>query len=110
MTIRFENRDIEDEDGYLIHFSDWNEALAAYLAEREDIKLEQDHWEIIRIIRGYYEKYEFSPMLKVLFSLIAGEKGMEKNKASQLFYQLFPNGPLQQAFKISGLPKPKSCV
>jgi tRNA 2-thiouridine synthesizing protein E len=26
------------------------------------------------------------------------------------FYSLFPNGPLKKASKISGIPKPQSCI
>jgi len=110
MTIKFENRDIEDEDGYLIHFSDWSEALAGHLAQLENIQLEQNHWDVIGIIRQYYSENSFTPMLKMLFNLIAEAKQIEKTEASQLFYQLFPGGPTKQAFKIAGLPKPKSCV
>ncbi len=110
MSIQFNNRIHEDKDGYLVNFLDWTEELADYLAELESIKLEQNHWSVVWLLRRYYEEHSFSPMLKILNKLIAAEKGIEKKKASQLLYQLFPGGPYKQAFKIAGLPKPTSCV
>ena len=110
MSISFKDRILEDEDGYLVNFSDWSEELAIYQAELEKIELEQNHWDVVRLLRQYYETNGLAPMLKILFNLVATEKGIDKKEASQLLYQLFPKGPFKQAFKVAGLPKTKSCV
>ena len=36
-----------DEAGYLKNLSDWSEALAEKIAEKEQIVLTPEHWEII---------------------------------------------------------------
>ena len=110
MSISFKDRILEDEDGYLVNYADWSEDLAKHLAESEKIELEQNHWDVVRLLRQFYETNGLAPMLKILFNLIANEKGISKKEASLLVYQLFPNGPSKQAFKVAGLPRPKSCV
>ena len=39
-----------DDEGYLLTLDRWNESVAVELASRENIKLTEAHWEIIRLI------------------------------------------------------------
>ncbi|MEE9904792.1 TusE/DsrC/DsvC family sulfur relay protein [Chlorobium sp.] len=99
-----------DENGYLVNLEDWNEDVAVKLAEGEDIRMEEPHWDLIKFLRNYYEEYQIAPAVKVLTKAIAAEKGMDKKEASEFLYGMFPKGPALQACKIAGLPKPTGCV
>jgi tRNA 2-thiouridine synthesizing protein E len=51
-----------DDDGYLVNYEDWNEAVAAALAEREGAgELTKDRMDILKFMRRYYKEYNFFP-------------------------------------------------
>ena len=100
-----------DEDGYLIDIGGWNEDVAHYLAEVEEIpELTEKHWQIINFLRGYYDEYQIAPMIKILIKAIMKDMDLSKRDASKMLYELYPAGPAKQACKIAGLPKPTGCV
>jgi len=52
MQLEINGKSIEtDPQGYLVNLSDWSEDLANVLAEQDDLKLTEAHWEIINMIR-----------------------------------------------------------
>lgn len=99
-----------DENGYLVKLEDWSEDVAKMLAEGEEIEMTEQHWDIVKFLRNYYNEYQIAPAVKVLTKAIATEKNMDKKDASEFLYGLFPKGPALQACKIAGLPKPTGCV
>ena len=108
--IEFEGKQIEvDDDGYVINLDDWSNGLAQFLADQDDIKLSEEHWEIINFLREYYQKYQIAPMIKILVKEIGKAMGKEKGNTKYL-YQLYPGGPAKQACRYAGLPKPTGCV
>lgn len=108
--IEFEGKQLEvDDDGYVINLDDWTEGLAQFLADQDDIKLSDEHWEIINFLRTYYQKYQIAPMIKILVKEIGKAMGKEKGNTKYL-YQLYPGGPAKQACRYAGLPKPTGCV
>ena len=50
-----------DEEGYLVEPGEWTEAIAEELARRLDIALGDDHWDVIRFMRGMYEEHQVAP-------------------------------------------------
>ncbi|MDX9994196.1 MAG: TusE/DsrC/DsvC family sulfur relay protein [Rhodocyclaceae bacterium] len=98
-----------DEEGYLINLGDWNEEIAAYLAQQEGVNMTEQHWEVINFLRDYYNEFQIAPAVRVLTKAIGKKLGPEKGN-SQYLYELFPYGPAKQACKIAGLPKPTGCV
>ncbi|WP_319927016.1 sulfurtransferase TusE [Xenorhabdus littoralis] len=106
----FEDREIEtDAQGYLKNSRDWQEAMAPLLAEQEAITLTEQHWEVIRFVREFYEEFNTSPAIRMLVKAISQRHGEEKGN-SRYLYRLFPKGPAKQATKIAGLPKPVKCI
>jgi len=99
-----------DENGYLVNLEDWNEDVALKLAEGEEIEMTDEHWQLVKFLRNYYDEYQIAPAVKVLSKAIASERNMDKKEASEFLYGLFPKGPALQACKIAGLPKPTGCV
>jgi dissimilatory sulfite reductase related protein len=109
-NIEFKGKSYEvDEDGYLINLDDWNEDVAGYLAEQEEVEMTPAHWEVVNFLRDYYAEYKIAPMIKILVKALGAKLGPEKGNTKYL-YELYPAGPAKQACKIAGLPKPTGCV
>ncbi len=98
-----------DEDGFLVNIEEWNEDIAKYFAEVEDVEMSEEHWEIVNFLRDYYQQFNIAPMIKILVKEIGKKMGPEKGNTKYL-YKLYPGGPAKQACKIAGLPKPTGCV
>ena len=98
-----------EEEGYLANLSDWSSDVAQYMAELDDCDLGDNHWEVIKFLREYYEEYQIAPAVRVLTKAIGKKLGKDKGNSKYL-YELFPYGPAKQACKYAGLPKPTGCV
>ncbi|AIZ78437.1 TusE/DsrC/DsvC family sulfur relay protein [Actinobacillus equuli subsp. equuli] len=98
-----------DASGYLTNLDDWSEALAIEIAKKEQIVLTNEHWEIIFLVRDFYQEYKTSPAIRMLVKAMAQKFGEEKGN-SRYLQRLFPDGPAKQATKIAGLPKPIKCL
>jgi tRNA 2-thiouridine synthesizing protein E len=98
-----------DAEGFLLDHHAWNKAIAMEIAIKENIHLTEEHWTIISLLREFYELYETSPALRILIKKAQEKMGHEK--ANSIFlHKLFPGGPIKQASKIAGLPKPLKCI
>ena len=98
-----------DNDGYLLNLDDWSETFATLMAERDGITLTPEHWEIIQLVREFYQKYKTSPAIRMLVKAMSQKFG-EKKGNSRYLQRLFPDGPAKQATKFAGLPKPAKCL
>ncbi len=98
-----------DDDGYLENIGDWSTAVAEAMAANDSTELSEEHWEVIRFLRDYYEEYQIAPAVRVLTRAIGKRMGKEKGNSKYL-YELFPYGPAKQACKYAGLPRPTGCV
>jgi len=98
-----------DEEGYITDISIWSKELAVLIAADEKIEMSDDHWEVVKFLRDYYEEYQIAPAIRVLTKAVKKSMGPEKGN-SQYLYELFPYGPAKQACKIAGLPKPTGCI
>lgn len=97
------------DEGFLKDLNDWNQRVALEIAEANDIKLTDEHWEIVRFIRKYYLQYKHLSNARVFVKAVRHELG-EKKGNSRYLHRLFPNGPLKFSCKIAGLPKPPNCL
>lgn len=110
MNITNDGRSIEtDGDGYLQNLDDWDEAVAEQLAKQENIHLTRPHWEIIYLLREFYQEFEISPAMRVMVKRTKQKLGSEKGQSLYLL-QLFPPSPARIACKIAGLPRPTNCL
>ncbi|MEW6001070.1 MAG: TusE/DsrC/DsvC family sulfur relay protein [Nitrospirota bacterium] len=108
--LEFEGKQYEvDEEGYLQDWEAWQEGMAQVMAAQDGLTLGNEHWEIIKFLRGYFEKFQIAPMIKILVKEIGKAFGPEKGNTKYL-YELFPGGPAKQACRYAGLPKPTGCV
>ena len=98
-----------DKHGFLKDHTVWNKDLALILAKSEGIALTEAHWEIIELLRAYYEEFDASPANRSLVKYTKINLGLEKGNSIYLM-SLFPGSPTRLASRIAGLPKPKNCL
>jgi tRNA 2-thiouridine synthesizing protein E len=98
-----------DKQGFLLDLKDWNEAFAELVASEEGITLTPQHWEIIELLRAFYNEFDLSPPMRVLVKQTKVAFGAQKGTSIYLL-GLFPGSPAKIASKIAGLPKPTNCL
>jgi tRNA 2-thiouridine synthesizing protein E len=94
-----------DEEDYLVEPGEWNEDLAEYLARQEDITLTDDHWDVIRFMREYYEEHQIAPDARYVIKHLSGRMGSEARNA---LFRMFAYGYVKQACKIAGMKRPRA--
>ncbi|WP_404345853.1 TusE/DsrC/DsvC family sulfur relay protein [Vreelandella venusta] len=98
-----------DPEGYLVEQGDWNDEVAVLLAEDEGLSLTEHHWEVIRVVRDFYARYEMAPAMRPLVKATQQALGDEKGRSVYLM-TLFPGSPPKRLARIAGLPKPTNCL
>ena len=98
-----------DEKGYLLDSSEWDPDVARHMASLDGLELSADHFEIIGIFQAYFEEYEIEPPMRALVKMTTEKLGADKGN-SRFLYRLFPGGPIIQACRYAGLPRPLSCI
>jgi len=98
-----------DPEGFLRNLSDWSPEVAEILAENDNIALNTQHWEVIHLVREFYQSFDHGPAMRPLVKLVANRLGTDKGRSIYLL-KLFPGSPAKLASKIAGLPKPPNCL
>ncbi|MCE8015158.1 TusE/DsrC/DsvC family sulfur relay protein [Halomonas sp. MCCC 1A17488] len=98
-----------DPEGYLVDLSAWTPAVAEALAAEEGRELTTEHWEVIEVLRRFYERYEAAPAMRPLVKAVNQSLGPEKGRSLHLM-KLFPDSPAKVAARLAGLPKPANCL
>ncbi|PKM13763.1 MAG: sulfurtransferase TusE [Gammaproteobacteria bacterium HGW-Gammaproteobacteria-3] len=110
MVLKLGDKNLATTDqGFLIDKAQWDETVAGALAAVDGIELTEQHWEVLRFIRDYYQRYKHLPNARMFAKAIAGQLGEDKGN-SRYLHKLFPKGPLKYACKLAGLPKPPTCL
>lgn len=97
------------DGGFLVDGSAWNERVALALAATLPIELTEAHWEILRFVRGYHQRFQHLPNTRMFVKAVQKELGGDKGN-SRYLHRLFPESPLKYACLVAGLPKPPGCV
>jgi len=98
-----------DKDGYLVELSEWSDEVAQALASQEQLELTPEHWEVLSLLRTFYQEFELSPATRPLIKYTALKLGPEKGNSMHL-NRLFKGTPAKLAAKLAGLPKPTNCI
>jgi tRNA 2-thiouridine synthesizing protein E len=110
MVLNVAGRRIEtDPQGYLCNLAEWSEEFAEEIADRDGLKLYNDHWELIWYFRDYYDENEHAPTMHAMVKTL-GRKNVhfhEKKAYEKHIYNLFPKDPVHELCKLSGLPMPQ---
>lgn len=107
-SVRVEGRDVEtDSEGYLLDRNDWSEEFAKALAKQEGLELGDEHWQIIRFLRAYYQEHAVQPQVRVMIKHFTQLWGAEHGNNHYL-HELFPRGgPQKQGNRLAGLLRTK---
>lgn len=90
-------------------YRNWSEAQAQSIAEAMGIKLTDEHWEVIRFLRIYYENVGNDMPPAREFSQALDERFKDKGGLRYL-YGLFPDGPVNQGGRVAGIGIPKDAT
>lgn len=92
-----------DAEGYLVEPAQWREDVARALASELQLVLEEDHWDVIRFIREFYEYCHLTADARfVIRHLEARYPGAGRER----LFDLFPYGYMSQACKVAGMRRP----
>lgn len=107
-TVRAAGRDIPtDPEGYLRNLQDWSEDFARALAREENLALTQEHWEVIRFLRDYYQEHGVQAQVRVMVRHFSGRWGAQRG-SNHALHALFPiGGPQKQGNRLAGLLRTK---
>jgi len=96
-----------DSEGYLVNPADWSEDFVRELAKSENLKLNQEHWEVIRFLRDWYAKHGQQPSVRDMIKHFRGLWGCDRG-CNHYIHQLFPRGgPQKQGNRLAGLLRTK---
>lgn len=95
-----------DDEGYLLDPTDWSEDVAEKIASKEDLKLGDEHWKVIRFMRDYLEEHRIAPDARHTIHYMADDLGI--SDARNHLFELFPYGYMQQACKVAGMRRPRA--
>lgn len=96
-----------DSEGFLKRLKDWNETTAQQIADDYDITLSEAHWQVINLVRNYFDEYGLSPTTRVTVSLL--KRSLGTDTGSIYLMKLFGGRPRRALAQIAGLPKPSDC-
>ena len=98
-----------DKDGFLVDLGDWSAEVASALAAAEEIELSPEHWEVLELLRSFYQEFQLSTATRPLIKYTALKLGSDKGNSLHL-NRLFKGTPAKLAAKLAGLPKPTNCL
>ena len=98
-----------DKHGFLKDRQAWTSELATLFAADERITLQDEHWEVIHLLREYFEEFDAPPANRALVKYAKLKLGSSKGSSIYLM-SLFPGSPARVGSRIAGLPKPKNCL
>lgn len=104
------NLPARNSEGFLEDATAWDSSLARVIAAESDIDLSESHWEIIELLRSFYNEHEVSPASNRLFVKTVRQALGEDKGNSIYLMQLFPGTPAMTACRIAGLPRPTHCL
>lgn len=94
-------------EGYIQDLDDWSEDYVRAVAEKEELELTDEHWEVVRYLREYHDEHQVQcPVRDMIkhFSVVWG-KGHGNN---HYLHELFPKGgPQKQGNRLAGIRKTK---
>ncbi len=96
-----------DSEGYLRDLSDWSEDFARALARQEQLTLTDEHWQLIRYLREYYQAHGVQAQVRAMIRHFAAVWGPARGNNHYL-HDLFPKGgPQKQGNRLAGLLRTK---
>ncbi len=104
-TLEADGKTVEVTDnGYLVEYNDWTDAIGAKIAEDEGVTMTDEHWDVVHYLRAEHAE---SPGTEPNERNITKDMGKKWGKKinSKYMYDLFPGMPSKQGRKIGGMPQ-----
>lgn len=96
-----------DPEGYILNLDEWSDAFAIARAKQEGLILTDEHWQVIRFLREYYQEHGVQAQVRVMIPHFRGLWGEGKGNSHYL-HELFPvGGPQKQGNRLAGLLRTK---
>jgi len=89
--------------------ADWTVELAKSIAAKENLALQDDHWEVVRSLQEFYARNEDSTFPLRTLKDALDEKFHHKG-GMKFLYVLFPGGPVAQGCRIAGVKAPSGAT
>ena len=94
-------------EGYIVNRDEWSESFVAAQAKVEGLELTEEHWDVVRFLRSFYEQHgaqaEVRKMVKHFKNAWDAERGNSK-----YLHKIFPfGGPQKQGNRLAGLLRTK---
>ncbi len=107
-AVQVNGRDIlTDSEGYLKNLDDWSEDFAYALAAQEGLELTDEHWDVIRYLRDYYQEHAVQAQVRAMIKHFQEVWGPERGNNIYL-HKIFPmGGPQKQGNRLAGLLRTK---
>jgi TusE/DsrC/DsvC family sulfur relay protein len=91
------------EEDFLLE-ANFSEEIVPIIAEAEDLKLTDEHWQVVNYMRDKYREDGHTPNFRnMVLELDELHPGVDWKKK---LYELFPKQPNRQSAKVAGLTKP----
>jgi len=98
---------LTDPEGYLLNLDEWSEGFAVAHAAKEGLTLTDEHWDVIRFIREYYEEHNVQAQVRDMIRHFRVTWGPDHGNNHYL-HAIFPmGGPQKQGNRIAGVRKTK---
>lgn len=98
---------LTDPEGYILNMGEWSEGYARALAEQEGLTLTEEHWQVIRFIREYYDEHGVQAPVRDMVKHFREAWGPDKGN-SRYLHDIFPlGGPQKQGNRMAGIRKTK---
>lgn len=96
-----------DSEGYIRNLDEWSEDFAVALAKQEELELTDEHWDVIRYLRDYYQEHSVQAQVRNMIKHFAEVWGKERGNNHYL-HAIFPKGgPQKQGNRMAGLLRTK---
>ena len=107
-TLLVNNREVlTDSEGYLVNLGDWSEGFVRAQAAAEGLTLNNEHWEVIRFLRGFYEKHNRQASVRDVIKNFKPLWDCER-ACNTYLHDIFPRGgPQKQGNRLAGLMRTK---
>lgn len=94
-----------DAEGYLVDPATWSEAVAVELARRQAIELDNDHWDVLRFMRAWFDEHQVAVDARHVYRHLDARY---PGRGRQRLFELFPYGYVAQACRIAGMRRPRA--
>lgn len=107
-TLLVDGREVlTDGEGYLVNLDDWSEGFVCAQATTENLGLTNEHWEVIRFLRAYFDRHHVQAQVREIIKHFKRVWGAQKG-SNRYLHDLFPGGgPQKQGNRLAGLLRTK---